>query len=221
MIGMKYPQTRVTSRQCGRPHADVCPPNIGTSLTYTHDCAEVAEDFNKYFVSVGANAARKLRNWPTNLIYHLCNLKEGDHEVATNNRPMSLLPALSKVIELVAHEQFVYYLTTKGKLSVHQSGNKKLLCKVKSFDSINHGMLLENLKRTGVTASALNWFTSYLSKRQQCVRISNKLSSPLKMMHGVTQGSIIGLLLFNLFTNDLPSVSTTSKIQSCVDDSKL
>ena len=51
--------------------------------------------------------------------------KEGDHEVAGNNRPISLLPVLSKVLERLAHDQFVHYLTTNNMLSVHQSGNKK------------------------------------------------------------------------------------------------
>ena len=44
-------------------------------------------------------------------------LKEGDHEVATNNRLISLPPALSKVAERIAHEQFVHYLRSCNKLS--------------------------------------------------------------------------------------------------------
>ena len=52
------------------------------------------------------------------------HVKEGDHEVASNNRPISLLPVLSKVIERIVHDQFVQYLTSNNKLSIHQSGNK-------------------------------------------------------------------------------------------------
>ena len=40
--------------------------------------------------------------------------KQGNHELPNNNRPISLLPALSKVCERVAHNQFVTYLTTKS-----------------------------------------------------------------------------------------------------------
>jgi hypothetical protein len=50
--------------------------------------------------------------------------KEGDHELANNNRPISLLPVLSKVCESVAFHQLTSYLTTNHRLSVHQSGNK-------------------------------------------------------------------------------------------------
>ena len=54
--------------------------------------------------------------------------EQGNHELPINNRPISLLPALSKVCERVAYNQFVTYLTTKerpARLTTKQSGNKK------------------------------------------------------------------------------------------------
>ena len=53
-------------------------------------------------------------------------LKEGDHEVANNNRPLSLLPATSKICERVALNQLTSYTNKKKCLSKHQSGNKQL-----------------------------------------------------------------------------------------------
>ena len=49
--------------------------------------------------------------------------KEGDHQVANNNRPISLLPILSKVCERTAHDQFTSYLLSEYRLSSKQSGN--------------------------------------------------------------------------------------------------
>ena len=49
--------------------------------------------------------------------------KQGNHELPNNNRPISLQPALSKVCERVAYNQFVPYLTTKERLTTKQSGN--------------------------------------------------------------------------------------------------
>ena len=40
--------------------------------------------------------------------------KDGDHEQANNNRPISLLPVLSKICERVAHNQFNSYLNSDG-----------------------------------------------------------------------------------------------------------
>ena len=53
-------------------------------------------------------------------------LKEGDHAIANNNRPVSLLPVASKVCERVALNQLATYMTKKERLTEHQSGNKKL-----------------------------------------------------------------------------------------------
>ena len=53
-------------------------------------------------------------------------LKEGDPEIATNNHPVSLLPAASKVCERIALNQMITYLEEEKRLTNHQSGNKKL-----------------------------------------------------------------------------------------------
>ena len=51
--------------------------------------------------------------------------KQGDHEKPENNRPISLLPILSKVCEQIALNQFVPYLESNKRLSSTQSGNKQ------------------------------------------------------------------------------------------------
>ncbi|CAB3981747.1 Hypothetical predicted protein [Paramuricea clavata] len=63
-------------------------------------------------------------------------LKDGNHEEASNNRPLSLLTFLSKICEKIALNQFGSYLMKNKKLSTHQSGNKKHhSCEtLKSFD---------------------------------------------------------------------------------------
>ena len=53
------------------------------------------------------------------------HLKDGDHEVPDNNRPISLLPILSKVAEKIALIQFSDLLTKQDKLTRRQSGNRK------------------------------------------------------------------------------------------------
>ena len=51
--------------------------------------------------------------------------KQGKHELRNNNRPISLLPALSRVCKRVAYNQFVTYLTTSEGLTTKLRGNKK------------------------------------------------------------------------------------------------
>ena len=131
-------------------------------------------------------------------------LKEGSHEVANNNRPVSLLPAISKICERIALNQLTDFVTQEDNLSVHQSGNKKmhstetlnvfisdtildamdkkkitalvLLDFSKAFDSIEHSRLINKLRLLGVSEKAADWFKSFLSHRIQSVRIGHILS---------------------------------------------
>lgn len=174
--------------------------------------------------------------------------KEGDHEVASNNRPVSLLAVASKVCERLALEQFSCYLTSNNRLSSHQSGNKKLhstetlnvfitdtilkamdkkklsalvlLDLSKAFDSINHQRLLHKLSNVGASKSTLNWFRSYLTDRFQSTRINSTLSDPLPIIYGVPQGAILSPLLFCIYLNDLPCASYNGDLESYVDDTK-
>ena len=53
-------------------------------------------------------------------------LKDGDHEIPNNNRPVSLFPSASMICERVPLNQLMTYMSTQKRLSEHQSGNKKL-----------------------------------------------------------------------------------------------
>jgi hypothetical protein len=81
-------------------------------------------------------------------------LKEGDHELAANNRPLSMLNALSKICEKVALNQFSCFLNRTNRLSSQQSGNKKYHS-TETLSSLVNDFLLKWMDNKKITALVL------------------------------------------------------------------
>ena len=75
-----------------------------------------------------------------------------------------------------------------------------------AFDVVNHELLLKKLACYGFSEHIILWIKSYLSERRQCVSIGGCISKFLDVNSGVPQGSILGPLLYTIFTNELPEV---------------
>ena len=76
-----------------------------------------------------------------------------------------------------------------------------------AFDSIDHNTLFNCLKSWfGVCGTALKWFTSYLSHCFQAIKIGSTLSELHEVLFGVPQDSVLGPLLFSLYTTYLSKV---------------
>ena len=162
--------------------------------------------------------------------------KKDSPEDMKNYRPVSNLSFISKVIEKCAAAQLTEYLEenklfpgVQSAYRTHHSTETTLVKVVNdlllitdekskailvlldlsaAFDTINHKILLGKLKRNyGVTGTALSWFESYLTDRKASVKVGNSTSLPLAITIGVPQGSILGPLLFVLYTKELESIA--------------
>ena len=72
----------------------------------------------------------------------------------------------------------------------------------KTFDIINRDLLLAKLKAYGLSITILDLICSYLKNRKKSAQINNNFSSAKKVHTGVSQGSIDGCFLLDLFIND-------------------
>ena len=93
-----------------------------------------------------------------------------------------------------------------------------------AFDTVDHNCLLYKLKNNfGIAGNALQWLSSYLNNRSSSVAINGCYSTNKIYTFGVPQGSVLGPLLFILYTNELSDVCKefNLKMHSYVDDTIL
>ena len=92
----------------------------------------------------------------------------------------------------------------------------------KAFDCVSHSILLHKLEHNfGITGNLLAWLRDYLSDREQYTVINGAHSENTKVAHGIPQGSVLGPILFALYTSDLPKAVNTATTFLYADDTTM
>ena len=148
---------------------------------------------------------------------------------------MSNLSFVSKLIERIVCVQLIEHLEANGLYELLQSAYRQLhstetaLLRVQNdllqavdaeggailvlldlsaaFDTIDHQKLLKLLDHSfGIRGTALKWFESYLQERTQTVQVGSAKSKPVTLKYGVPQGSVLGPILFTIYTAPLGDI---------------
>lgn len=176
--------------------------------------------------------------------------KNGNRQNLNNYRPISVLTALSKVLEKIINRRLVSFLNDNNILSQKQFGFRSsrstedavieltttiirnfdvgirtagiFLDLTKAFDTVSIPILLDKLEKVGIRGSVNSLFRSYLSHRSQVVVINDIISDEEQVFFGVPQGSVLGPTLFLVFINELCSLSIPNcQIITYADDTAL
>ena len=91
----------------------------------------------------------------------------------------------------------------------------------KAFDTLDHSILLLKLKYYGVSGCSYDLLSSYLIYISQYVEFSGHKPDILLISIAVPQGSVLGLLLFPIYINDLPLVSNIFDMLMYADNTTL
>ncbi|KAK3547770.1 hypothetical protein QTP86_029921, partial [Hemibagrus guttatus] len=92
-----------------------------------------------------------------------------------------------------------------------------------AFDTVNHKTLLSTLRSLGICGTAWEWFVSYLDGHSYQVTWKGMTSASCRLSTGVPQGSVLGPLLFSLYTHFLGKVISSHgfSYHCYTDDSQL
>ena len=169
-----------------------------------------------------------------------------------NYRPVSNLPFLSKLLEKVVQVRIQAFFDSNGLMPKLQSayrrfhstetavtkvfndlllaanvGHMSALCLLDltaAFDTVDHELLLLRLERQfGLRGTVLAWFRSYLSGRTFRVIFSSSTSSIVYIVCSVPQGSVLGPLLFLVYTADFEDIAEKHgvSVHAFADDTQL
>ena len=175
----------------------------------------------------------------------VCLFKKGNPCLIENYRGISLL-VFSKILEKIVFNRLVRYFNENNLFTPSQFGFRKgmstedaiqalvnsiydafdsqnsvvgvFIDLAKAFDSVDRDYLLDKLRFYGIKNVELQWFRSYLSNRNQCVKFKGELSDVMSTNFGIPQGGVLSALLYIIYVNDIEFCSRNIKYVMYADD---
>lgn len=175
--------------------------------------------------------------------------KKGSKALPENYRPVSLTSHIVKIYERILRKKMVSHMEKNDLFCKSQHGFRSgrscltqllhhfddiidslvsgadvdtiYLDYAKAFDKVDHKLLLAKVQLYGFPSKLVRWIESFLSNRYQKVVVDGFPSVKALILSGVPQGTVLGVILFLIFINDLGHCVTSSTLRCFADDSKI
>jgi hypothetical protein len=176
--------------------------------------------------------------------------KKKDRTHPANYRPISLLPIVAKVLDVLINKQLMDHLTKYDLISPtqyafrpnsnttlalqavlneihkHKKARKPTVAAYvdlsKAYDTVSHSKLIHKLRHLfNFSEAAIAFFSSYFRNRRQTTHTQHAKSKVQTITHGIPQGSTLSTTLFLLYINDIIKTVPKSTVYTYADDTTL
>ena len=196
-----------------------------------------------HVINTSIESCEFANRWKISTIIPLLKSNESSRMDPASYRLVALLPSISKLVERSVQTQLQSHLENKGLLNnnahayrtghstssallqlserLYTATDKNMISQLlavdmsSAYDCVSHPLLLRKLQKYGCSQESLKWFNSYLSFRSQTTKIGRHNSDIIASPRGVLQVSILGPLMFLVFTN---KVTEAIKDENCINE---
>lgn len=211
---------------------------------FFRSCSYEIADIVSYITSRTLETGNVPDSWRTAIVTPIP--KVSNPKSLSDYRPISVTPILSRLTEKIIvqqylkpsmqeanllGDQFAYRNTGSttcalikafdfitSALETNRYVNALFVDFSKAFDTVDHVVVIQKLKKLNMPSNIINWIISFLTNRTQIVRCNCTLSGKTTINRGIVQGSALGPFLFCVTASDLKPVSSMNLLVKYADD---
>jgi len=209
--------------------------NLDPMPTFLLQSCDVFVPILTNLINVSLSTGKFPKRFKHALVTPLIKNSKMDENSMSSYRPISNLHYVSKLLERCVSKQLHEHLSKNSHYEPFQSAyrphhsTETALLRVQNdilvsmdkqditllvmldlsaaFDTVDHDIMLHRLESIGISGLVLSWFSSYLSSRTQAVFLNGVSSESIALSCGVPQGSVLGPILFNIYSQPLGEIA--------------